>query len=270
MLYIVSTPIGNLSDITLRAIEILKSCSYILCEDTRKSLILLKKYDIQKPLHSYHKFSESKKSSKIIDDLKDGLDIALISDAGTPTICDPGMELVQKCKNENIQVTAIPGPCALIMALTLSGFCNSSFQFLGFLPKKDSELKNQIIQMLLYEGTSIAYETSLRIEKTLQLIDKLCKSRLLCVARELTKNFEEILKGTASELLNIFKEKKPKGELILLSDKSSDSFFSQMTEKECFDWLCETYNLSTAEAIKTTAQLQNKSKSTIYKVIHEL
>lgn len=136
MLFLVATPIGNLSDITFRAIETLKSCDYILCEDTRHSRPLLTHYDIQKPLKSFHKFNEALKEDHIIKDLQDGMKIALVSDAGTPGISDPGLKLVQRCREEGIDVVAIPGACAAIIALSCSGFDTNRFQFFGFLPKK--------------------------------------------------------------------------------------------------------------------------------------
>ena len=210
MLYLVATPIGNLSDLSLRAIETLKSCDYILCEDTRHSSHLLHHYQIQKPLKSYHRFNESKELDPIIQDLKNGLNIALISDAGTPILCDPGHLLVKQCREERLEVTAIGGPCATILALILSGFDPIPFQFIGFLPKKQTELTHLLTQLFIYEGTSIAYETPHRIEETLKLIHSMAPERALCIMRELTKIHEDCLKGTAQELLAHFELHPPK------------------------------------------------------------
>ena len=173
MLYLVSTPIGNLSDITHRAIETLKSVDYILCEDTRRSSILLKAHGITTHLKSFHKFSEKREEERVVENLKSGKSIALISDAGTPGIADPGQRLVARCRKEGISVTSLPGPSAPIVALTLSGFSMERFQFLGFLPKKTSERKQLLNSMLFYSGVSIFFESPKRIQATLKEIDTL-------------------------------------------------------------------------------------------------
>ena len=223
MLYLVSTPIGNLSDITYRAVEVLKSCEYILCEDTRHSGVLCKRYDITTPKRSYHKFNEAKREEQVLEDLKNGIDIALISDAGTPGVADPGMRLVNRCYDNDIEVTAIPGPCALIQALVLSGEGNSVFQFVYFLPKKKMALQRKINDMLSYDGVSICYESPHRIIKTLKVIHSLNPERTVVIARELTKKFENIHRGTADELIKYFSERKPRGEITLIITNSSTS-----------------------------------------------
>ena len=216
MLYLVATPIGNLGDITFRAVEILKSCDYILCEDTRHSLRLLQHYSIQKPLISYHMFNEASREQKVIADLEAGKNIALISDAGTPGIADPGMRLVKKCRDENLKVEAIPGACAAIQAITCSGMSTERFQFWGFLPKTSGRLQTQLEDILKYPGTTICYETPHRLLKVLEVLKRLAPERKICVARELTKKFEEVLSGTPSELLLEWKNRSVKGEIVLL------------------------------------------------------
>lgn len=212
MLYLVATPIGNLGDLTYRAVKTLSSCDYILCEDTRHAAGLLKAYEIKKPLRSYHGFNAARKEDEIVEDLRAGKDIALISDAGTPGISDPGQRLVQRCLAEELEYTALPGACSPIIALTLSGFESEPFQFAGFLPKKPSHLKQALNDALTYRGTTIFLESPHRVIKTLKLLEEMAPERKLGVARELTKIHEEVRIGTASELLNITS----KGEIVLL------------------------------------------------------
>ena len=200
MLYVVATPIGNLSDLTFRAVEALRSCDYILCEDSRHSSILLRHYDIQKPLKSFHKFSESSKQEGVIQDLKEGLTIALISDAGTPGISDPGEKLIQACVMNHIQVVPIPGACAAIAALSCSGLTTTRFQFVGFLPRKTGELKRMLQELLAYTGTSICYESPNRLLDVLHLLKELDSQRQLVIARELTKKFEANMKAAGKNL----------------------------------------------------------------------
>lgn len=260
MLYFVATPIGNLSDISLRALETLRASAYILCEDTRRSQILLSHFDIKKPLKSYHQFNELKSQEKILEDLKNGLTISLITDAGTPGISDPGYLLVQACQNENIPYTLIPGPCAPIHALVLSGFKTDLFQFVGFLPKKSSELKKMMLDLLQYKGTSICFESPQRIEKTLQLLDELASDRKIAIARELTKIHEECLAGTPKELL----KSSFRGEIVLLISGNEQPVEYSMTPEEHVKQLQEEFGLSKKEAIKMAAELRGVSKKAIY------
>lgn len=218
MLYIISSPIGNLEDITFRAIRILSLVDYILSEDTRKTSILLKKYNIKKPLFSFHKFNERFKEDKIIKDLENKQEIALISDAGTPLISDPGFSLVKKCIEKKIEITSIPGPCSIITALTLSGLNPISFQFLGFFPKKPKD--RDIQKILTFKGISIFFESNKRILKTLKILQKHEKNLYIVLARELTKKFEECIRGHLDEILNIISKKNIKGEIVLLIDSS--------------------------------------------------
>jgi 16S rRNA (cytidine1402-2'-O)-methyltransferase len=267
MLYLVSTPIGNLADITFRAIETLKSCDYILCEDTRHSSALLKHYEISKPLVSYHKFSETAKADQIISDLKKGKHIALISDAGTPGISDPGALLVETAIAANIQVVSIPGACAAIAALTSSGLNTDLFQFVGFLPKKAQELNNILTAILTYRGTTICYESPQRLLSTLQALHQLAPDRPLVVARELTKKFEEIKRGLPADLIEYWENHPLKGEIVLLiagQTQSKQEEWIHLSPEEHVQFLEHTYKLSRRDAIKMAAQQRGVPKRDIY------
>ncbi len=216
MLYLISTPIGNLRDISLRALEVLGACAYVLCEDTRRTRTLLDHYKIQKPLRSYHKFNEKRKTDEILQDLKDGCDICLVSDAGTPGISDPGEYLVQQCHVAGCAVSVIPGPCAAIGALSLSGFPTERFQMVGFLPKKKGALTRLFSEILSYPGTSICYESPYRLVKSLGLLASLTETAKVAVVRELTKIHEECLRASPQKLVEHFTKKTPKGEIVLL------------------------------------------------------
>ncbi len=266
MLYLVATPIGNLSDITFRAIETLSNCDYILCEDTRYSQRLLQHYKIHKPCRSFHKFNESKKEDPLIEDLKSGKKIALISDAGTPGISDPGEQLVKRCVDEKIQVISIPGACAAIAALSCSGFSTQKFQFCGFLPRTDQALKDALLEILDYSGTTICYESPKRLKDTLKAVIALAPSRRLAVARELTKIHEENICGTAEELLQRY-DSEVKGEIVLLIEgnpHNAETTWQKLTPEEHVKEVEETYNLSRRDAIKMVATLRGESKRNIY------
>mgnify|MGYP000110678836 CR=1 FL=1 len=215
LLYLVATPLGNLGDFSFRAVEVLQKCSYILCEDTRHSSVLLHHYNIKKELKSFHSFNEAGRERSVIEDLKNGLDIALISDAGTPAICDPGERLLERCYKEKIGITSIPGPCALAVALSLCSFRKEKIQFLGFCPKKEGERTTFFSQILTFSGSSFFYETPHHIEDTLEHIVRLDPKRKVGIYRELTKKFEEIIEKEASDLLSYIKEKGCKGEIVV-------------------------------------------------------
>ena len=267
MLYLVATPIGNLADITFRAIEILKNCDYILCEDTRHSRVLLKHYEIKTPLKSFHKFNEASKEDAIIQDLKAEKNIALISDAGTPGISDPGQRLVQRCVLENIQVVAIPGPCAAIAALSCSGLRTDRFQFLGFLPKQKKTLQQALQEILFYPGTTICYESPLRLPHALEILKKLAPHGHVAVARELTKKFEEIIRGKPDDLLNYFTAHPLKGEIVLLIEgieNKDEKEWSLLSVEEHVSFLQHHFGLTRMEAIKLAAKQRGVPKRTIY------
>lgn len=199
-LYIVSTPIGNLKDITFRAIEVLKAVDVILCEDTRTSSTLLKNYDIQKPLMSYQKFNEHAMVDYVVEALENGKSLALISDAGTPLISDPGYILIKALIDKNFNVVSIPGASALLAALITSGIATQPFTFIGFLPRKVGEIKTVLTQYKNRTETLIIYESPNRIDKTLGYILDVLGDRHISIARELTKKFETYYRGLVSQI----------------------------------------------------------------------
>src|SRR5476649_1160228 len=217
MLYIVSTPIGNLKDITLRAIETLKTVDLIAAEDTRHTKILLDAYQIQKPLTSFFEHNQIKKADNLLGLLKMGKSIALVSDAGTPGISDPGFLMVKLAQENNIPITVIPGVTACISALTASGLPAHRFIFEGFLPPKSGARRNKLISLKGQEATIIFYESPHRLLKTLKDMQEVWDDPTIVVARELTKKFEEIRKDRTSLLIEHFNQHPPKGELVLLS-----------------------------------------------------
>ena len=215
-LYIVPTPIGNLEDFTFRAINILMDVDLILCEDTRRSKKLLIHYNIETPLRSHHKFNEHKEIGKIVDKILSGEKIALISDAGTPGISDPGFLAVRTCLENNIEVECLPGATALIPALVNSGIPFDKFVFEGFLPVKKGR-QTRLILLAEEERTMIFYESPHRIIKTLsQFMEYFGEERFVSVSREISKMFEETKRGTMKEVREYFEEKKPKGEFVVI------------------------------------------------------
>jgi 16S rRNA (cytidine1402-2'-O)-methyltransferase len=216
MLYIVSTPIGNLKDITFRAVETLKSVDLIAAEDTRHTKILLDAYEIQKPLTSFFEHNEFKKIDTLIGLLKSGKEVALVSDAGTPGINDPGFSIIRAAMENDVPVTVIPGVSACITALTASGLPTHRFVFEGFLPPKSGARRNKLEALKNEEGTIIFYESSHRLLKSLQDIQEVWNDPIVVVARELTKKFEEIRKDKASAQIEHFTHYAPKGEFVVL------------------------------------------------------
>ncbi len=216
MLYIVATPIGNLKDITLRALDTLKDADLIAAEDTRRTGILLKHYNISKKMVSYNDFNKDRRAREFIGLLKEGKSIALVSDAGTPGISDPGFHIVRECVREGIQVSPIPGPNAVISALVCSGLPTDRFTFYGFLPKTE-EKKKKIFKLAdERRETAVFYESPYRIKKTLELLAKEFPEKNIVLARELTKKFEEFVRGTAKEVFEKTKERNIKGEIVLV------------------------------------------------------
>lgn len=219
-LYIVSTPIGNLKDITLRALDVLKSVDYVLCEDTRVSGKLLNNYQVVKKMVSFNDFSEETKTPDVIADLVAGSDVALVCDAGTPLISDPGYKLVREAIKNNIDVQAIPGPSAVVSALTISGLPPDKFIFIGYPPKKEGK-KKELFENLKANNekiktTVILYESPFRVVKTLNTIKEIFGNIDVCMVRELTKLHEEVKRRKVEDLIRYFEEKPPKGEIVLL------------------------------------------------------
>lgn len=216
MLYVVSTPIGNLKDITFRAIEVLKIVDLIACEDTRHTQVLLAHYGIQTPTTSYFQHNKITKGQYLIRLLKEGKSIALVSDAGTPGILDPGYHIINLAIKNNIDITFIPGPTAFINALVLSGKPAHKFIFAGFLPRGPLTRRNRLKELTKLKCTILFYESCHRILKTLQDIQEVLGDREIVCCRELTKKFEEIKRGSAKDILEEFKQHKPRGEFVVV------------------------------------------------------
>jgi len=216
MLYIVSTPIGNLKDISLRAIEVLKSVDLIACEDTRHTKILLDHYAIQTPTTSYFQHNRITKGQYLLKVLKEGKNIALVSDAGTPGILDPGYHIINLAIKNNIEITVIPGPTAFINALVVSGKPSHQFVFAGFLPNRSLARHNRLKELARLDRTVVFYESCHRITKTLQDIQDIFGNKEIVCCRELTKKFEEVKRASARELLEHFRQQKPRGEFVIV------------------------------------------------------
>ena len=214
-LYIVATPIGNLGDITLRAVNVLRRCDGVACEDTRVTGKLMKHLGLSKPLWRYDDHSEHRDRERLVNSMRDRA-VALVSDAGTPLVSDPGYRLVNDCRAEGIPVTVIPGPCAAIAGLTLSGLPNDRFLFAGFLPSKEKARRDALTDLSGIDATLVFYETAPRLLKALAAIGDALPEREIAVARELTKLHEELRRGLAPGLIAWFEKHPPKGEIVLL------------------------------------------------------
>ena len=215
-LYLVATPIGNLEDITLRALRTLKECDVVAAEDTRRTGQLLKHFDISKPLLSYFQFNEAKRSEQIIERLRRGEKVALVTDAGSPGISDPGERVVKAATAAGLRVESVPGPSALVAALTASGLPTEEFHFIGFLPHKSGQRRRELERLKSIAGTLVFYESPYRVEKLVVELNDLFAGRQVVLARELTKKFEEYLRGTPAELLEVLQKRSLKGEFVVL------------------------------------------------------
>ena len=268
-LYLVSTPLGNLKDITLRAIEVLGKSDYILCEDTRVSKNLLDKYQIKSKLISNHKFNEKKNVLKIIEYLKSGKRISLISDAGTPSISDPGSILVNECINNKIKIFPIPGPSAVATAVSISGF-SDKFLFFGFFPDKKQELSNELKKLSKIENSLVFFISPKKINKIIPEIKKNFTGRKIVFCREITKMYEEFIRKNVDEL-DLF-EKEPKGEItVVISEKKLKKNISQkLTESDMNIIKKMTNKLSTKEITDILSQITNVPKKEIYNYCLEL
>lgn len=216
MLYVIPTPIGNLQDITIRALETLKKVDRIFCEDTRTTKILLQRYQIETPLSSFHLFNEKRKEESIIALIEEGKEIALVSDAGAPCLHDPGGSLIKSLREKNLPITILPGPSSILQAYLSSGIFCEKFQFIGFLPKKSGKRKKELENALNYPGTTIAFESPYRLLKTLQQLQELSENVPIAVCREMTKKFEEIVIDMPPKLISHFSAKSIKGEITLV------------------------------------------------------
>lgn len=265
-LYIVATPIGNLEDITIRALKILKEVDLIAAEDTRQTLKLLNHFEISKPLMSYHRHNEEIKSSILIEKLKKGNNIALVSDAGTPGICDPGEEIIKKSIEEQIEVIPIPGPCAMVNALIASGVDTKEFCFLGFLPLNKKLRKEKIEEIKNAEKTIIIYEAPHKMKNTLGDLKDILKNRKVVLARELTKVHEEFIRKDIEELLAIVDNLK--GEMILIIEgikkkNNVENKLNNLTLEEHYKYY-ENQGIDKKEIIKKIAKDRNVNKNDIY------
>lgn len=265
-LYIVATPIGNLEDITLRAINTLKSVDLIIAEDTRHSLKLLNHLEISKPMISYHRHNEEVKYEKILEKIKEGQDVALISDAGTPIISDPGEIIVKEAIKENIEVIPVPGACAAITALMAGGVDTKKFIFYGFLSLNKKLRKKELEEIQNESRTMILYEAPHKLKNTLEDFKKYIPERNIVVARELTKIHEEFIRGTVDEILDKIQE--PKGEYIIIinakdNQVEEESSLNSLTLEEHYKFY-ELQGLDKKEIIKKIAKDRNVSKNEIY------
>lgn len=265
-LYIVSTPIGNLEDITLRALRILKEVDLIACEDTRVTKKLLSQYQIHKPLTSYREHNEREKAEELLSLLESGKNIAVVSDAGTPGVSDPGYRLVSLASEKGIEVISIPGPSAAVAALSVSGLPTSSFTFLGFLPKSDKKIQEHLESVREYTQTLIFFESPNRVIETLKDMLETLGNRRASVSREITKMFEETLRGEISQVIQILEQRQGiKGEFtIVVEGKSRKLGASQ----EIIEKQLELYRekgLSLKDTVKEVSRNLGVSKSKIYK-----
>ncbi len=219
-LYLVATPIGNLEDITLRALRTLRECDLVAAEDTRRTGQLLKHFGISKPMLSYHQFNEAQRSEQLLNRLRRGERIALVTDAGSPGISDPGERIVQEAVKAGFRVEPVPGPSAAVAALTASGLPTDEFHFIGFLPHKSGQRRARLQSLKQIPGTLVFYESPFRIGKLLTELNEVMPERLVVLARELTKKFEEFLRGRPEELLAIFQKRSFKGEFVVLVSAS--------------------------------------------------
>ncbi len=261
-LFVVATPIGHLDDMTVRAVETLRVCDAILCEDTRHSRVLLERYGIDKPLIAHHKFNEQKSLEGILERLRGGQRLALISDAGTPCINDPGWVLVRGCVEAGIAVTGLPGACSPINALVLSGFDAGRFQFVGFLPKKG--LGAVLRGVLGFAGTTVALESPGRLIGTLEEIMALDAERPVAVAREMTKAFEECRRGSVREVLASFQKSGVRGEicLVIAGGRLPEE---DLPVGELVELLQQCHGMTLKEAVKLSAKLKGVAKNEVYR-----
>ncbi|KXS45835.1 MULTISPECIES: 16S rRNA (cytidine(1402)-2'-O)-methyltransferase [unclassified Candidatus Frackibacter] len=269
-LYICGTPIGNLEDISLRTLRILKEVDYIAAEDTRRTQNLLNHYEIDTPLVSYHEHNEEEMSEKIIERLKSGEEIALVSDAGMPGISDPGYKLTSLADKEDIRVIPVPGPTAMTAALVASGLPTDKFVFEGFLPRKGKQRKDRLKELSAETRTIVFYESPYRLKDSLQNMLDILGDRKIAVWREITKKFEEKIAGKISEVLSHFETKNPKGEITIVLDgvnlkkfKQKDAAWKELSILEHVELLMDK-GVTKKEAIKLVAKERDLPKSEVY------
>ncbi len=265
ILYVVATPIGNLDDITLRAIKVLQEVDVIAAEDTRHTLKLLNHLEISKPLISYHRHNEEIKTEILVEKLLEGQDIALVSDAGTPGICDPGEVVIKKCIEERIEVIPIPGACAMINALIASGIDTKQFTFLGFLPLNKKLRKEKLEEIKTSQKTMVLYEAPHKLQATLKDLSNILEDRQIVLARELTKIHEEFIRGNIEEIMQ--KAENLKGEIVLLIEGTkkveAENNFENLSLEEHYK-LYEKQGMEKKEIIKKIAKDRGLTKNEVY------
>ncbi len=268
-LYVVGTPIGNLEDITLRALRVLREADQIACEDTRHTRKLLDHYEIQKPLISYHEHNEMTRSAELLVSLEQGAKIALVTDAGTPLVSDPGYRLVALCQRHHIPVVPIPGPSAVLAALSASGIPAEEFVFVGFLPSRKGERRRALEHLRLEERTIILYEAPHRVAESLGDALEILGDRPACIAREITKLHEQFQRGALSQLLTQVREKPPRGEITLVlgppeSPQAATLHDTTVSLTERVDELIRQAKLDRREALKLAARERGLSRHAAY------
>lgn len=276
LLYLVPTPIGNLEDMTFRAIRILKEADLIAAEDTRQTKKLCNYFEIETPVTSYHDHNKGVSGDKIIGELKAGKIVALVSDAGMPTISDPGYELVVSALEENLKVIPLPGANAALTALTASGLETQPFFFFGFLERQKKEKKKQLEQLKNISSTLIFYEAPHRLKETLEQMGEVLGNRKIVLSRELTKKFEEFIRGTIQDCLKWAREEEVRGEFCLIvegnqnpeEDGTEQAWWIPLSITDHVNHYIDVQGLSSKEAIKQTAADRNMPKRDVYQEFH--
>lgn len=273
-LYLCATPIGNLEDITFRVLRTLKEVDLIAAEDTRNSIKLLNHFEIKTPMTSYHEYNKIEKAYQLVDKMREGKNIALITDAGTPGISDPGEDLVRICYEEGIEVTSLPGPAACITALTMSGLPTRRFAFEAFLPREKKERALVLEQLKNETRTIILYEAPHHLAKTLEELQAALGNRKIAICRELTKRYEEKTLSTIADMLDFYKENEPRGEYVLVLEGKS---FEEIAEEEKQSWeamtleehmaVYENQGIDHKEAMKLVAKDRGISKRDVYQAL---
>jgi len=269
-LFVVATPIGNLEDITYRAVRVLREVDLIACEDTRHTAKLLQHYGIEKPTISYHEHNEAARAGELVDKLEQGLSVAQVSDAGMPGISDPGYRVIKLAIERGLPVVPVPGPSALIAALAAGGLATDSFQFLGFLPARSGERRTMLESLRGAQQTTVVYEAPHRIAETLQdIVEILGAERPVVLARELTKVHEEFLRGTAAKLLRQCKVREPKGEITLLIGKGEQRATAapDIPLAHRLKEIMQSQKLDEKSALKALAKETGLSRSEVYREV---
>lgn len=267
-LFVVSTPIGNLEDITLRAVNVLKGCDVIACEDTRTTKKLLARYGIETNLTSYHEHNEVEKSQRLLEELKEGKDVALVSDAGTPSVSDPGWRLVNLSIENSIEIVPIPGPSAVLSALVVSGLPTDSFLFLSFFPRTAGKRKELLKDVKDYPYTLIFYESARRLSGTLSVLLEILGDRGICVAREMTKLYEEAIRGSVSEVISVLSERDSvKGEVTVVLEGSREGRKKISTEETQKTLRAmKERGVALSDAVRAVCESSGASKNSVYRI----